>query len=64
MIVVFLKLVSNPAGWVELPLLLTKHMVQARKIKYTFTGNLEAAINTSPVFPGKEKHFVTSIDFS
>jgi radial spoke head protein 4A len=50
--------ITDPAGWTELPLILPKHLIQARKIRYTFTGNLEQNINTSPVFPGKEKHYV------
>lgn len=53
-----LTVVSEPTNWTELPLLLPKHIIQARKIRYTFTGNLENPINTSPVFPGKEKHYV------
>lgn len=45
-------------GWTELPLLLPKILVQARRITHTFTGDLESEIHTSPVFEGKEKHYV------
>lgn len=50
--------VSDPTSWVELPTLLPKHMVQARKIRYVFTGDLEAVVHTSPAYPGREKHLV------
>lgn len=48
----------DPEGWQELPLLMPKHMIQARQIRHTFTGDLESSIHTSPVFEGREKHYV------
>ena len=44
--------------WVELPLIAPKHICQARKIKYIFTGDLERKVETYPEFEGKEKHLL------
>jgi len=33
-------------------------VVVARRIKYLFTGNLNASIDSNPVFPGKERHLL------
>lgn len=38
--------------WNELPLVTPEHIQQARKIKYLFTGDLEAKVTTNPHFPG------------
>lgn len=45
-------------GWVELPLIKPKHILQARQIKYLFTGDLEAVVDTQPEFEGQEKHLL------
>lgn len=44
--------------WIELPILHPKHIVQSRRIKHIFTGNLEADVISNPAFPGKEKHLL------
>jgi hypothetical protein len=44
--------------WTELPLAAPEHLQQAKKIKYLFTGNLEANVVTNPHFPGKEKNLL------
>lgn len=44
--------------WVELPVLLPRKLVQARRIRHAFTGDLDAVIQTSPVFEGREKDYV------
>lgn len=54
----------DPEGWVELPLLMPKHIIQARQIRHTFTGDLESNIHTSPVFEGKEIHYVRQSDLT
>lgn len=53
-----MTLALDPEGWTELPLLMPKTLIQARRIVHTFTGDLESEIHTSPVFEGKEKHYV------
>lgn len=50
--------VLDENGWVELPLLMPRHVIQARKIKHAFTGNLDQKINSSPSFDGKEREYV------
>lgn len=48
----------NDKGWVELPVITSKQLKQAREISYIFTGDLEHKIITSPIFDGREKHYV------
>lgn len=42
----------------ELPLVTPQQVATARKVKYIFTGDLNAQIKSYPPFPGKEKHLV------
>ena len=44
--------------WVQLPDCSPDHIVQARKIKHVFTGDLNADISSNPKFDGKERHFL------
>lgn len=44
--------------WIELPLVYPEHIMAAKKIKYIFTGDLEANVITNPFFPGKEKNLL------
>lgn len=45
--------------WVELPLIGPHHLLAARLIKHTFTGDLEAEIaGTIPPFSGTEAHYL------
>ena len=44
--------------WVQLPEAQPELIQVARMIKYQFTGNLNACINTFPPFPGKERHLL------
>lgn len=46
--------------WTELPLLHPHHIDVARKIRYIFTGHLEAKVVTNPFFNGSEKFLVHS----
>lgn len=39
--------------WVELPIVTPQQMRVSRKIKYFFTGDLEAPVVRNPFFPGK-----------
>jgi radial spoke head protein 4A len=41
-----------------LPLITPQQMVIARKIKYTFTGDLERDVFSNPFFSGKESHLL------
>ncbi|RZF45047.1 hypothetical protein LSTR_LSTR002008 [Laodelphax striatellus] len=52
--------VCNEPGddWIELPTVTPKQIQIARKIKRYFTGDLEAEINTYPIFPGNEKNYL------
>ena len=34
------------------------HINAARQIKHVFTGNLNAQIDSNPLFPGKERHYL------
>eukprot|EP00672_Neobodo_designis_P018527 CAMPEP_0174839140 /NCGR_PEP_ID=MMETSP1114-20130205/7856_1 /TAXON_ID=312471 /ORGANISM="Neobodo designis, Strain CCAP 1951/1" /LENGTH=549 /DNA_ID=CAMNT_0016073261 /DNA_START=54 /DNA_END=1703 /DNA_ORIENTATION=+ len=45
-------------AWVRLPDVLPQHIVAARDICKLFTGNLTAAVDTLPAFPGCEKHYL------
>jgi len=44
--------------WLELPIITPNHIKAARKIKHVFTGDLNASVNSYPVFPGLEKHLL------
>jgi len=44
--------------WYELPLVTPQQIQVSRKIKHIFTGDLNAKINSYPVFPGVEKHYL------
>lgn len=44
--------------WIQLPDVHPDHIQLARMIKYVFTGDLNASINSNPPFPGKERHFL------
>lgn len=45
-------------SWVELPTISPLHVIQARRIRHVFTGDLEYNIQTCPKFDGKEKHYL------
>ena len=44
--------------WVQLPDAKAEHIVAARQIKHLMTGDLNASIDSNPLFPGKERHFL------
>ena len=44
--------------WTELPLLYPHHIEVSRKIRYIFSGNLDAKVMTNPFFSGLEMHLV------
>lgn len=44
--------------WIQLPDATPQHIQAARLIKHVCTGNLNAPIDSNPVFPGKERHFL------
>ena len=44
--------------WVQLPDVKPDHLQGAKLIKYAFTGDLNAAIQSNPPFPGKERHLL------
>jgi hypothetical protein len=44
--------------WVQLPDAKPEHLKGARLIKYLFTGELNAEIQSNPPFPGKERHLL------
>jgi radial spoke head protein 4A len=46
------------ADWVQLPDTTPAHLNAARLIKHLFTGNLSAAVDSNPFFPGKERHYL------
>jgi radial spoke head protein 4A len=46
------------ADWIQLPDVQPEQIVVASMIKRCFTGNLNANIESSPPFPGKERHFL------
>jgi len=46
------------SDWVQLPDLTPDQLGVARKIKHIISGNLNSSINTNPIFPGKERHFL------
>jgi radial spoke head protein 4A len=46
------------ADWIQLPDAQPDQLVVAKMVKRTFTGNLNAEIDTCPPFPGKERHLL------
>ena len=44
--------------WIQLPDCRPEWIQQARQIKHIFTGDLNADINSNPVFEGKERHLL------
>ena len=44
--------------WVQLPDAKAEHIQAARQIKHLMTGDLNAAIDSNPLFPGKERHLL------
>ena len=44
--------------WKELPIVTPDQINASRKIKYSFTGDLEKVICTNPHFNGKESHLL------
>ena len=44
--------------WIQLPDATPAHVQAARNVKHVLTGNLNAPLNTNPLFPGKERHFL------
>ena len=44
--------------WIQLPDCRPEHIRQARLIKHVFSGNLNAEIDTNPLFNGKERHLL------
>ena len=44
--------------WIQLPEASPDQMVAAKMIKYAFTGDLNASIDSCPPFPGKERHLL------
>jgi radial spoke head protein 4A len=44
--------------WFELPLITPEQVVEARNIKYIFSGDLNKEVVSYPPFPGKEKHLL------
>ncbi|XP_050528408.1 radial spoke head protein 4 homolog A-like isoform X2 [Daktulosphaira vitifoliae] len=44
--------------WIELPSVKSNHIIEAKMIKYFFTGNLNAKMDTRPIFNGYEIHYL------
>jgi len=44
--------------WIQLPDCRPEWIVTARKIKYIFTGDLNASVESNPIFEGKERHLL------
>ena len=44
--------------WVQLPDCKPENIAFARMIKHVMVGDLDAAIDSNPPFPGKERHFL------
>ena len=44
--------------WIQLPECQTAHIEASRSIKKMLTGNLNAAVQSVPAFPGKERHLL------
>uniref|UniRef100_A0A1B6CW71 Radial spoke head protein 4 homolog A n=1 Tax=Clastoptera arizonana TaxID=38151 RepID=A0A1B6CW71_9HEMI len=50
---------SDPgAEWTELPMATPQEICIARQLKIYFTGNLDAEIDSYPMFPGKEMNYL------
>ena len=45
-------------NWRELPTISPQQVRIARKIKYTFSGNLDKKVFSNPYFPGTEAHLL------
>lgn len=53
--------INSPMGeWTQLPDLKPKDIINARSIKYMFSGNLDAKIYTNPFYFGTEKIYLRS----
>ena len=46
------------SDWIQLPDAQPDQLMVARMIKYVFTGDLNASIDSCPPFPGKERHLL------
>lgn len=46
------------SDWIQLPDVRPCHIIAARQIKHIMTGDLNAEVNSNPIFPGKERHFL------
>ena len=44
--------------WVQLPDCKPEHVVQARKIKHVFSGDLNGKVDSNPTFEGSERHLL------
>jgi radial spoke head protein 4A len=45
-------------NWIKLPDLMPSDIIDSRKIKVNFTGDLNRYIYTNPFFQGQEKHYL------
>jgi radial spoke head protein 4A len=50
--------------WTELPIITPTQLKVSRKIKHIFSGDLNRAVLTNPLFLGKESHLVLVILYS
>jgi radial spoke head protein 4A len=46
------------SNWRELPTISPQLLKISRKIRYTFSGNLDKKVFTNPFFPGTEAHLL------
>jgi hypothetical protein len=46
------------SDWIQLPDTTPAQLNTARQIKHLFTGNLAAPVDSNPLFPGKERHYL------
>ena len=44
--------------WVQLPDCKPEHIVQARRIKHVFSGDLNGTVDSNPTFKGNERHLL------
>eukprot|EP00449_Zooxanthella_nutricula_P005593 CAMPEP_0198516006 /NCGR_PEP_ID=MMETSP1462-20131121/17653_1 /TAXON_ID=1333877 /ORGANISM="Brandtodinium nutriculum, Strain RCC3387" /LENGTH=498 /DNA_ID=CAMNT_0044245519 /DNA_START=78 /DNA_END=1574 /DNA_ORIENTATION=- len=51
---------GGAAPWIRLPSARASHIVAARKVKRLMTGSLGAPVDSTPWFPGKERHLLRS----
>jgi len=49
---------GGAAPWIQLPAARASHIVAARSIKRLMTGDLASPVDSAPLFPGKERHFL------